>query len=73
MLHVKESTFSTADEQRKRATCRHVPYWHPPVLLFGYMPVYGICVLCRTRFSAPAPDYDKILGLCHDGQERPGT
>lgn len=45
--HVKESVFSTVEEQQRKATCKHE--WRAdPALLFGYMAVDAQCTKCKT-------------------------
>jgi hypothetical protein len=63
VLYIKESTFSTVEIQRQRATCRCVVWYHGEAIIFGYLKVYGICVLCRTRFSAASRTHAGISVL----------
>ena len=42
-----EPTFSTREEQERKATCFH--WWiHWPEKLFGYMKVRYQCIWCQT-------------------------
>ena len=57
MIDLKESAFSSVEEQRQRATCAHV--WEEfvePAWIFGYLVVEAKCPACRTYRGSGAHD-----------------